>query len=55
MPKSFLVKQRKICKQLKEDDLKRYSDEGTNVNQKFLVLAIPFSFVALVHWSSFNV
>ncbi|XP_028405619.1 zinc finger protein Gfi-1b-like [Dendronephthya gigantea] len=30
MPKSFLVKQRKICKQLKEDDLNIYSDEESN-------------------------
>lgn len=41
MPKSFLVKQRKICKQLKEEDFKRYSDEGTNTIQKFYVLTIP--------------
>ena len=47
MPKSFLVKQRKICKQLKEDDMNRSSDEGKNVIQKFIVSAVLFSFVIL--------
>ena len=55
MPKSFLVKQRKICKQLKEDDSNRYSEEGTNVNKKSLILIILFSFSALVNDNSLNV